>query len=205
MNLPGFPEHDPRLPWVSKVVRFEDAWLVAADFITFVHDIRHTGPGAEWVWQVARRIACVLIKLGIQEACRKRRPPAQLPGAWAGSVAKVENRDTVLNEISQDKWDKSKVIVSSLLEVFRSSVDGMMDFKRLLSDRGFLVHVSLAYPMLVPYLKGIHQTADSWRKDRRADGWKMSDSQWRDYSWLMAEKLGIPVEDLTFEKDAPSR
>eukprot|EP00978_Attheya_sp_CCMP212_P036923 scaffold170764_cov45-Attheya_sp.AAC.1 len=33
----------------------------------------------------------------------------------------------------------------------------------------------------------------------------MSDSQWRDYSWLMAEKLGIPVEDLTFEKDAPSR
>eukprot|EP00978_Attheya_sp_CCMP212_P024148 scaffold75459_cov47-Attheya_sp.AAC.5 len=47
--------------------------------------------------------------------------------------------------------------------------------------------------------------ADSWRKDRRADGWKMSDSQWRNYSWLMAEKLGIPVEDLTFDKDAPSR
>jgi hypothetical protein len=30
------------------------------------------------------------------------------------------------------------------------------------------------YPSMVPYLKGIHQTLDSWRPHRDKDGWKLS-------------------------------
>jgi hypothetical protein len=32
--------------------------------------------------------------------------------------------------------------------------------------------VAQAYPSLVPYLKGIHLTLDSWRSGRNEDGWK---------------------------------
>jgi hypothetical protein len=32
--------------------------------------------------------------------------------------------------------------------------------------------VAHAYPSLVPYLKGIHLTLDSWRSGRNNDGWK---------------------------------
>lgn len=31
---------------------------------------------------------------------------------------------------------------------------------------------------MVPFLKGIHQTIDSWRPNRHEDGWKMSDKEW---------------------------
>jgi hypothetical protein len=32
--------------------------------------------------------------------------------------------------------------------------------------------VAQTYPSLVPYLKGIHLTLDSWRSGRNKDGWK---------------------------------
>jgi hypothetical protein len=50
-----------------------------------------------------------------------------------------------------------------------------LDHKELLSDRGFLVYVTRAYPPVIPYVKGFHLTAEMWRDDRDADGWKLPD------------------------------
>jgi len=44
--------------------------------------------------------------------------------------------------------------------------------KQLESVRGSLVYLSRTYPALVPYLKGIHLTLDSWRPNRDSQGWK---------------------------------
>jgi hypothetical protein len=42
LNLPGSPEYDPELPWVSKVR--EDGNTMAADAFYFVDDARPTAP-----------------------------------------------------------------------------------------------------------------------------------------------------------------
>jgi hypothetical protein len=39
------------------------------------------------------------------------------------------------------------------------------------------VYISLTYPSLTPYLKGIHLTLDSWRPNRDGEGWKRPASQ----------------------------
>jgi hypothetical protein len=44
--------------------------------------------------------------------------------------------------------------------------------KELESCRGFLVYVTRTYGAMVPYLKGVHHTLDSWRPERDVDGWK---------------------------------
>ena len=48
-----------------------------------------------------------------------------------------------------------------------------MNHKQLERDRGFLIYLSRTYRSMCPYLKGIHQTLDSWRKVRDKDGWKL--------------------------------
>jgi len=44
--------------------------------------------------------------------------------------------------------------------------------KTLEQQRGFFVYVARTYPSLVPYLKGIHLTLDSWRLGHDSEGWK---------------------------------
>ena len=51
-----------------------------------------------------------------------------------------------------------------------------------------------------PYLKGIHQTLDSWRKGRDKDGWKLSR---RELLAVIEDKEGD--YDPVMDKDAPSR
>jgi hypothetical protein len=53
--------------------------------------------------------------------------------------------------------------------------DAVFDFKTLEKQRGFLVYVTRTYPALVPFLKGIHLTVDSRRKNRDFEGWKVVD------------------------------
>jgi hypothetical protein len=47
------------------------------------------------------------------------------------------------------------------------------DHKEMEKQRGFLVYVTRTYPALVPYLKGIYLTLDSWRDGRDDEGWRM--------------------------------
>jgi hypothetical protein len=39
---------------------------------------------------------------------------------------------------------------------------------------GVLSSYALTYPVLTPYLKGLHLTLDSWRPGRDEEGWKIS-------------------------------
>ena len=97
MNLPGSKSYDPTLPWMCKIVVHNGCYLVAANFITFVDDIRSGGPGREWTWRATRQIAARLNSLGIQDAPRKRRPPSKRPDAWAGSMVEVTDENKVAN------------------------------------------------------------------------------------------------------------
>jgi hypothetical protein len=60
------------------------------------------------------------------------------------------------------------------VEVLGEDSSGGLNHKQLERRRGFLVYVAQANPSLVPYLKGIHLTLDSWKSDRNEDGWKLT-------------------------------
>eukprot|EP00957_Ditylum_brightwellii_P041855 3170093-Ditylum_brightwellii.AAC.1 len=47
-----------------------------------------------------------------------------------------------------------------------------MECKPLKSRQGYMVYVSRTYTELAPYLKGLHNTLESWRLTRDEDGWK---------------------------------
>ena len=49
--------------------------------------------------------------------------------------------------------------------------EGEIQFKQLEHIVGFLVYVSQTYTCMVPYLKGIYLTLNSWRHGRDEDGW----------------------------------
>ena len=67
-----------------------------------------------------------------------------------------------------------KAIIGKWLERIKTGYD-LADHTEMLSDRGFLIHVTQAYPSLVPYLKGIHLTLETWHGHRDEEGWKLSD------------------------------
>ena len=56
----------------------------------------------------------------------------------------------------------------------------MLEFKRLRSDRGFLVYVTQVYPAMKPYLKGFHLSLESWRGGCDEEGWKIKREKTRE-------------------------
>ena len=97
--------------------------------------------------------------------------------------------------LSQDKWDRAKKILDWVWSVIRAG-EGKIDFKRLESDRGFLIYALRGYPWMKPYLKGFHATLDSWRLGRDKEGWKLKKLR-------LKSKTGEEEEDyfLAEEKD----
>ena len=178
LNLPGMPNYDPTHPhvykWNGAVER------VAGDVVTFVDDTRVCGYSKENAWQVVRRVASILQYLGIQDAPRKRRPPSQSPGAWAGSLQSVEDK-TVGISVTQAKWVKGQVIIRALVKECLQSLNPSLLHKQLEKDRGFLVHLGMTFECIVPFLRGIHMTLDQWRVGRDADGWARSDKEHREW------------------------
>jgi hypothetical protein len=81
-----------------------------------------------------------------------------------------------------EKWKKVKAIFEKWLSEGRRAEEAKkewwLDHSELESDRGFLIHIARTYPMMVPYLKGIHHTLESWRVGRNEDGWKFDKLQW---------------------------
>ncbi len=53
----------------------------------------------------------------------------------------------------------------------------LLDYKKLRSDRGFMVYVTQAYPLLKPYLKGFHLSLETWRGGRDTEGWLIRATQ----------------------------
>jgi hypothetical protein len=150
---------------------------LAGDVITFVDD--STGYDSQSAWQVARQVASRFQYLGIQDAARKRRPSNQNPGAWAGCVFKI-SPNKIGKTVTQEKWEKAKAIAEAIAEKVLS--EGLLPdlcHKELERQRGFLVHLSMTFSSLVPFLKGIHLMLDSWQSGRKDDGWKMTPKEWR--------------------------
>jgi hypothetical protein len=86
----------------------------------------------------------------------------------AGSI--VESTDKgVFVTVSQEKWEKLRRYIGEIIEEL-VSLEGTLDFKNLEKKQGFLIYITQTYPLMVPYLKGIHQTLDGWRPNRDTDG-----------------------------------
>jgi hypothetical protein len=80
-------------------------------------------------------------------------------GAWTGTLQKIYP-SMIVALTSQEKWDKAKQMVDGLLS---DVVQGArLSLRQLLKEWGFLVHLTMTYPVMVLYLKGLHLTIDSW-------------------------------------------
>ena len=77
------------------------------------------------------------------------------------------------------------------------SKGGVLDHKELEKDRGFLVYIISIYRSMVPYLKIIHQTLDSWRPGRNTDGWRLSREELRELYAGTDHKIGGDAETLS--------
>jgi len=94
------------------------------------------------------------------------------PGAWAGVNVVVEEDGSVAVTTSQEKWDQMKAICRYWLGVLQAGVIEL-EYKRLISDRGFMVYVVQPFPCMKPYLKGFHLSLETWRGGRDEEGWKL--------------------------------
>jgi hypothetical protein len=197
LNLPGSRDYDPSISWVSKIRVVDNT--VAADIFIYVNDARITGPTEEECWAATRQAASRVNSLGIQEAARKRRWPSRKQGAWAGSIVET-TEEGVFVTVSQEKWDKCRKYIGEIVGGLVSSGDNTLEFKALERKRGFLIYVTRTYPAMVPYLKGMHQTLDSWRDNRGEDGWKMTA---KEIAGRMRSSRGEPGEDRL--EEAPAR
>jgi hypothetical protein len=99
---------------------------IAGDIIGFVDDLRSSGRAEEESWQISRQVASRLQYLGIQDAPRKRRPPVQNPGAWAGAFF-----STSKGKITQ--------IVGSLCAQLAQDPKSPLNYKELERTRGSYV------------------------------------------------------------------
>jgi hypothetical protein len=183
LNIPGQPSYNPQLPWVSKFQT--STGCMANDFYVYVDDVRTAGDSYESCWQAARTVASKYNYLGLQDAPRKRRAPSTEAGPWAGSTIHTSN-NTVTVTVTIERWHKAQVMIQWNADCCQ--VGSALDHKQLESYRGSLVYLSRTYPSLVPYLKGVHLTLDSWRPNRDSAGWKL-----RDYQHLAQFPEVIPV------------
>jgi hypothetical protein len=173
LNLPGNHDYDPKRPWVYK----ERAdGKIACDVHCYVDDLRTCGTTEKECWRASQRVSSILASLGLQDAARKRRLPKMDAGAWKGSVVNTaEGSVTIL--ATRDKWVKLKAALDWIKEELKNP--NGMDHKLLERKRGFLVHMVQTYPSLNPYLKGVHGTLDSWRRNRDINGFRMHEDKKR--------------------------
>lgn len=167
MNLPGQENYDPSLPRISKV-RVCDG-RIAGDLFIYVDDVRYCGVSAEECRRASRKVTSTFNYLGIQDAARKRRWPSMDAGTWAGSVLSTSAGEVAV-KVSQDTWDKAKRYVRETLE--EVVIGKPLQMEALLRRRGFLQYVTRTYPIMVPYMRGLHNTIDSWRPNQDSKtGW----------------------------------
>jgi hypothetical protein len=165
LNLPSSETYDPGARWVAKI---RSDGLEASDEVTFVDDVRPIGATEPLATKATRQLASGVQRLGSQDATRKRRRAKQRAGAWAGHVAYTDcglDREFV----TQEKWDRAKESIQWMLDLLEAGEP--FPYPEFISKRGFLVHVTVTYQHLKPYMKGVHLTANSWRINRDSDGW----------------------------------
>jgi hypothetical protein len=174
LNLPGSEDYNPSLPWVSR--RTSDGRL-AGTFRRYVDDVRSIGSSEEACWAVGHRLATYFSHLGLQVALRKLRPPLQQPGPWAGTIA-FSCPAGVGVTCPEGKWVKAQGLIAALQSELQTK--NTVSRKPLESTRGFFIHLMRTFPIITPYLKGMHLTLDGWRPHRDTELWKIPPSEWDD-------------------------
>jgi hypothetical protein len=175
LNLPGSEGYNPSLPWVSRLTL---SGYMAGTFKRYVDDLRTVGGTEDACWQVGHRLSTYFAYLGLQVALWKLRPPSQHPGPWAGTIAFGCSAGVGVT-CPEGKWVKAQALLASLQEELHTKTT--VQRKPLESMRGFFIHLMRTYPIITPYLKGMHLTLDGWREHRDSDMWKIPPSEWEDF------------------------
>jgi hypothetical protein len=162
-----------------------------------VDDVRIIAATRELAWFCSSKMAKGLCFLGLQDAARKRREPSRRPGAWAGATVMTDGK-VVCKGVTKERWTKLQAKIRwigkqlDLSNTFSRESDQEMGentiasgclglhFKSLERNVGFIVYVAMTYTSMIPYLKGIYLTLNSWRGNRNKDGWKESNKRKRD-------------------------
>lgn len=182
INLIGDKNFNPTFPNVYKWD--ERKKRIAGDLIAYVDDLRSIGYSMEDAWQITRRVCSHIQYLGIQDAARKRRVDE---GPWAGGVYSTSH-SKVTKSVTEEKWNKGKVLIDSLLEDMEKDPSKPLEYKRLERIRGFLCHLAMVYDIIFPYLKGFHLTLAKHLPHRNDEGWKMSELEWIGHVEVKVEK-----------------
>ena len=192
LNLPGTENYNPTEPWIQKM---RADGLPASEIVQYVDDVRIIAPTEELAWLCSSKMGKGLSFLGLQDAARKRRKPSQTPGAWAGATVSSDG-DVVKKGVTKERWEKTKLKVrwiasqvglsdsfspakygdlNDRMDESGACPQGCIHYKTMESFVGFLVYVSMTYTSMVPYLKGIYLTLNSWREGRDVEGWPDSE------------------------------
>ena len=90
LNLPGTKTYVPSMAWFSLIDREGN---LSSILVIYVDDERVQASTENKAWLASHQVAARESYLGIQDAARKRRPPSQSPGAWAGSIIRTNNSE----------------------------------------------------------------------------------------------------------------
>ena len=203
MNCPGSPNYDPSMP---RAYKWNDQIMaIACDCRTFVDDLRAIGPTLELCLAATHRVETIMSYLGLQDSTRKRRPASQVPGEWTGSITLALEGIGLFVTVAQSKWDKAKGYIRDLLAYFASPEDlPDINLKELESKVGFLVHLSMSYPLMKPFLRGIYLTLNAWRPQRDEHGWKMSNKIFSAFMSNMRRNGAYADVATSEDQDAPT-
>jgi hypothetical protein len=170
LNLPEDPKYNPNM---SRVYKWNDMLqTIACDIRVFCDDFRIIGPTLADTIQATHRLETRMGYLGIQDATRKRRRVTQRPGEWTGSIIIPVEDVGLFVTVSKKKWQKARDILGRLWDLMSSKDEVELIVKDLEREVGFLVHLSMAFPLMNPFLRGFYLTMNSWCGDRDSHGWK---------------------------------
>ena len=103
----------------------------------------------------------------------------------------------IIQTVAQSKWDKAKVLIKELFDLYLDHDNPTMSYKRLEIIRGFLCHLSMTYFTITPYLKGFHLTLAAHHPKRDSQGWKLSPKEWEAYVWGAETDGKVTFEEAT--------
>jgi hypothetical protein len=92
------------------------------------------------------------------------------------------------------KWEKAQGLVASLATALETG--GKLDRRELESTRGSLNHLARTFPVITPFLKGLHLTLDGWRGNRDEELWKLPRDKWDSTPIIAAPQFVDPTPRL---------
>ena len=107
---------------------------------------------------------------GDSRCIQKVQGPSQELISWSGMV--THTTEGVCGLVSQYRWDKVKISIRDLVNMYGTEEGGLEKSKMELI-RGFLVDVARTYQYMNPKLKGFHLNLESWMPFKYYKGWKM--------------------------------